>query len=467
MTFLSEGVGMPKSGGARDAILISLAQSVSCLGGLIFPFCPGPISWGFWMTVSMVTYLAMFWRVHAKRRLYLAERRKVGRSFIDKEHLDRVEFAYHLIVACCFFWTVLVIVYFINMALHLSLSPDHPWLQRDFSLAMLCDTVFDVLAKGIYMKLIVDVHFCVFDAEGRAQRQLGELRSLMSVLWDSSSDAIVISARSGDRVTSLLSPSFVRLAELPVPEQLVDRRGMALLLEVECQNRGVTSSPDNPQGASGFEIVSGSFVDCSEIPYGGLRGERMLAEADFNSNRSHEKALEVSDLICAAWNHSDLSNSEAVLMFQLCARRCEVKVSPHTDEMLVAVIRDVTERFKRLEAERKAHVEMVARQKEAQSVRRRCPQKGKARAPVLRVGSLHRLLTVTATSTLRLEMSVITDSKLVSFDTRSRTACWQGLNCAIVFATPCMRWSAQWTPSRARCRARDPPIRLAVAMMPR
>lgn len=94
----------------------------------------------------------------------------------------------------------------------------------------------------------------------------------------------------------------------------------------------------------------------------------MLAEANLGNSGSGENILQTSDLIYAAWMHAELSSSEAVLMFQLGDRRCEVKVSPHTDEMLVAVIRDVTERYKRLEAERKAHVEMVARQKDAQSV---------------------------------------------------------------------------------------------------
>jgi PAS domain-containing protein len=243
---------------------------------------------------------------------------------------------------------------------------------------MLCDTVFDVLAKGVYMKLIVDVHFCVFDAEGRARRQLGELRNLMSVLWDSSSDAIVISARSGDVITSLLSPSFLRLLGISLPEHLVTRRGVAMLLETEC-HRGIDSSVDNPQGASGFEIVSGSFVDCTEIPYGGMTGDRVLADVDFGSpggeatggqlSGKAESVLEASDLVYAAWNLAAATQTETVLMFQLSDRRCEVKVSPHNDDMLVAVIRDVTERFKRLEAERKAHFETVARQKEAQSVR--------------------------------------------------------------------------------------------------
>jgi hypothetical protein len=377
MTFLSEGVAMPKRSGLRSAILIALSQSISCVCGIVFPLCRGPVSWGLWMTLSMVTYLAMFERVYTKRRMYLAERNKTGSTFIDKEQLDRMQFAYQLIAVCSTVWTILVVIYFVNMLLHWYLPRDHPLMQQDWSLAMLCDTCFDVIAKAIYMKLIVDVHFCVFDAEGRAQRQLWELRNLMSVLWDSSSDAIVISARSGDKVTSLLSPSLLNLVDLPIPDRIAQRKGVALLIETE-RNPGIRSG-ENPQGERAYEITSCSYIDCSGVPYGSLRGESLLEEPSFTRNDGDGKgpsgiAAQASELVCAVWNHASRSMVESILMYQLSDRRCEIKVSPHTDDMLVAVIRDVTERFKRLEAERKAHFEAVARQKDAQSVRRfACP----------------------------------------------------------------------------------------------
>jgi hypothetical protein len=404
MTFLSEGVGMPKRSGLRSAIVISLLQSLSCVCGIVFPLCRGPVSWWLWMLLSMVTYLAMFERVYRKRNLYLAERNRTGSTFIDKEQLDRVQFAYQLIAACSVVWTILVVVYFVNMLLHWYLPSDHALLHQDWSLAMLCDTCFDVLAKAIYMKLIVDVHFCVFDAEGRAQRQLWELRNLMSVLWDSSSDAIVISARSGDKVTSMLSPSLLSLVDLPIPDRLAHRKGIALLIETE-SNPGIQSG-ENPQGGHAYEITSSSYIDCSGVPYGSLRGESLLEELSFVQNDDNDDdeseagdgrvaasrgiAGHAAELVRAVWNHSGRSAVESILMFQLADRRCEIKVSPHTDDMLVAVIRDVTERFKRLEAERKAHCEAVARQKDAQSVRVPKGESSCGRCTARFVGSLVR-----------------------------------------------------------------------------
>jgi hypothetical protein len=49
---------------------------------------------------------------------------------------------------------------------------------------MLFATFFDAIAKGMHMQLIVDAHCRVFDAEGRAQRLLSELKTMMSVLLD-------------------------------------------------------------------------------------------------------------------------------------------------------------------------------------------------------------------------------------------------------------------------------------------
>jgi hypothetical protein len=51
----------------------------------------------------------------------------------------------------------------------------------------------------------------MFDKGVRASRRLEELRQMMSVVWECSSDAIVISVRGWDgRVTNMLSPTFLR-----------------------------------------------------------------------------------------------------------------------------------------------------------------------------------------------------------------------------------------------------------------
>lgn len=373
MTFISEGVDIPNApGGLRQAVLASLIQSFSCLCALIFPYCPSVVSWLFWLSLSTLAYCAIFPRMLSKRHRYLSAQReaeKVG-YVAEREGLDRIRFAYLLTLVCAIIWTAFVLMFFANSAAHLLLPEDH--FIRHMSLSMIVDTAMDVTAKAIYLKMAVDVHFAVFDTEGQAKRQLSELRSLMSVLWDASSDAIIISARHGDRMTSLLSPSFLKLVEVELPEGIGNRKSVALLLETDTREESDDSDDDScsndgtdDEERDLVDVLSCSYVDCTEIPYGGLSDESLVAEVD----ESILHKVNASGLIAAAWRHVEKSQSESVLSYRFHEQQFEVKVSPHSESTLVAVVRDVTERHRRMEAERQAHLETVARQKDAQSVR--------------------------------------------------------------------------------------------------
>jgi hypothetical protein len=59
------------------------------------------------------------------------------------------------------------------------------------------------------------------------------MQKLMSVMWDSSADVICIYAFEQERVTALLSPSFVNLVGAELPAELQDRRGVAIHLVIE------------------------------------------------------------------------------------------------------------------------------------------------------------------------------------------------------------------------------------------
>ena len=52
------------------------------------------------------------------------------------------------------------------------------------------------------------------------------------------------------------------------------------------------------------------------------------------------------------------------------AIKCEIKVSKHGGFALVGIVRDVTERYRAFDAERRMHEEVLARQKDAQAVNR-------------------------------------------------------------------------------------------------
>ena len=249
MTFLSEAIDLRKK--PRRLLwpaFTALSQSLSCLCGIVFPYCPNLWLWVIVMIISCVTWAVMFPRAYIKyyNFKYKAPR---GNSFLASEQYTRIQFAYHLMLTCTLVWTVLVVLYFLNMAIYRMVDETH-WLRQQ-GLAMMVDTFFDVLAKAVYMKLIVDVHVAVFDREARAQRQLGELRRLMSVLWDSSSDVICISVSHNDKITSMFSPSFSALVGSALPFELRRRHSVALMLETQQYN---------PQ-EGGANVVSAYYVD--------------------------------------------------------------------------------------------------------------------------------------------------------------------------------------------------------------
>ena len=96
------------------------------------------------------------------------------------------------------------------MCIHLMLPEEH--YLRYPALAMLVDTVWEVGAKVTYCKVIIEAHMSVFAVDMRTMRKLNELKHLMSVLWVSSSDVVVICTEHDDgRITAIFSPSFLTL----------------------------------------------------------------------------------------------------------------------------------------------------------------------------------------------------------------------------------------------------------------
>ncbi|KAG7336806.1 hypothetical protein IV203_020514 [Nitzschia inconspicua] len=175
MTFLSEAVALQKKGNKTNqssdykaAIRNSVAQSLSCLsGGLICVHCNSYIWWAFFMSISVATWVMIFPRVMAKRRVFLHTkflRNSAGvatdDSYRQLELRDRLRFSYHLILTCSVVWSILVVLYCINAYIYRILPPDHPW--KDKAPAMIVDTFFDVLAKALYLRCIVEVHLSVF-----------------------------------------------------------------------------------------------------------------------------------------------------------------------------------------------------------------------------------------------------------------------------------------------------------------
>ncbi|CAB9523049.1 expressed unknown protein [Seminavis robusta] len=373
MTLLSESADLStKKDAWKYPIRVSIFQVLSTACGIIMPLCQSSAQWNFVMFVSCALFAALFPRVSARRKAFFQTPR--GRTVLEREYYDRRRFAYGLMSCCAFFWSNLVAMYFVNAAIHFFYPPGH-WLRFP-ALAMACDTFADILAKVVYTRILVEGHLIVFASDLRMVRKLNELKQLMSMLWISSSDVIVISTRhSKNRNATMLSPSFLALvgAKPPTIHSNSTNEVSASSSSNELkQSLALVLETDHGRVKSAYYVDTGSIsgepyperIDQSKIPlaYEDLENSAVLqalriTNAAWSSRHSDEplRALSIT--------HSDETRDDTKVM-------CEMKVSRHTEETAVAIVRDVTERYRRFEAESRAHEEQIARQRDMHTANR-------------------------------------------------------------------------------------------------
>ena len=375
MTFLCDAALIPKSNSAfKEMVVVSILQSVACLFGIIAPFLPGHKSWFFFLLCALVTFYPIFPRLWCKYLVFRRIRR--GITVAEIERYNRHRFSYELLLVCAVLWTFLVVIYFLNAYVHVFLPEDH--FLRAYPLAMYSDVVFDVLSKSVYMRQVIDAHKLVFHSEGVAQRQLNDLRRLMSALWESSSDMIILSIRHERKCLTLLSPGFSELL-VGSPYYRIQK---ALILEIQIEAPSLEQAFRKSYNRLRDEdyatlIKEAYFVDSTEFNfdnleesnnYNHLGPETVEAKIAYRLVRETWSSLyspetKVNELLPCDFDRTDGSTCH-----------CEMKVIPHDDNAMIAVVRDVTERVRRFEAERMVESEALKRQKEAQSVsiRRSC-----------------------------------------------------------------------------------------------
>lgn len=398
MTLLAESADLPNAPKAwRGPIIFALCQSLSTICGIFFPYCRNTIEWVIVMIISCVLFLAIFPRVVERRKMLQATPR--GKTVMEREYYDRRRFSYYLMLMCSICWSVLVTLYFIDMVIHMVCAPDSWW--RFPTLDMAWHTVADVLAKVIYMKIIFEAHQCVFASDLRTVRQLNELKQLMSTLWVSSSDVIVISTKlTKDRNATMLSPSFLKLVGANPPpmeyHRNTDPNGRSRERDHHHQEDQLdrsdsslfpSSSPLVGVAALVLEtdrgrIISAYYVDTNHIsgdPYPERIDPSTIKLATENiQHNAVQQALRITN---AAWMARMQSEDEPLRALSIvhCDESqgegkskimCEMKVSRHTTQTVVAIVRNVTERYRRFEAESRVHAETLARQRDMHTANR-------------------------------------------------------------------------------------------------
>ncbi|KAL7493844.1 hypothetical protein ACHAWT_002670 [Skeletonema menzelii] len=380
MTLMTECIDAPEYDGEKltqpwkKKMLVSSFESISTFCGFIFPFCDNLIVWSVAMFISCALYSTIMFRYFEKRRLFRTAKR--GRSVDEVELYDRARMSLSLHGMCCSVWTGITLMYFVTSAGHFFVPPR--WtLFHDPAVTMIGECFMDLVAKILYMALILEAHVAAFDEAKRANRRLAELRNTMSVVWENSSDTIAISVRKASgNVTTMISPSFFQPALIARQEKNIDNISAVLL---EIGNINTTYRRD-------------SITDCTKVHQKDLDefGMRIIQKADFADIDLHSarrtdqfeplnrndpmtsRAISFVDMLSRAWktNMDELVfEHDAILLAGSSRTKFEVKLTRLEENAIVIVVRDVSERYRRFEAEKRFVFETTARQKDAEANR--------------------------------------------------------------------------------------------------
>ena len=249
---------------------------------------------------------------------------------------------------------------------------------------MIEECFLDCLAKVLYMALIIEADSVAFDEVKRANRRLAELKNTINAVWENSSDTIAISIQKiSGNITSMISPSFFDGALAVQGKNANDISAVVL----DIQNQTIQTKRDH------FTNVAASIAS-SKLPCVRMK---IISKKDFDSlNLYHPRSdymfdpivghkgkeetdlmtyyvVAFSDIMSRAWQ---TKASESVFEHDLdpinrggSVTKFEVKVTRLDEQALVVVVRNVSERYKRFEAEKRFVIETTARQKDADANR--------------------------------------------------------------------------------------------------
>jgi signal transduction histidine kinase len=201
---------------------------------------------------------------------------------------------------------------------------------------------------------------------------------MMSVVWDNSSDVIGLSIKKPNgNVITLLSPTFLKLysdngnCHLGSDNNEHDSSGIAFELDAK-----YFLTTDDERRNDGDQKIIPSIVYQVEFsnnqftPLSGNGGNSDGPSIRKSSNASQGELTPISELVMKAWL---LKNNTKMLLHDLVrirnnsqeTIRCEANITRLEHNALVIVVRNISERFHRFEAEKKAVSETTARIKDA------------------------------------------------------------------------------------------------------
>jgi hypothetical protein len=363
MTFLTESIDLPlQGGGTFIAWLHGAAIGLSTICGAVFPFCTTWTSWMVVFTISWVLFCSLFIRLYQRSKRLAGMTR--GDTIEKKEEYDRAKYSLKIIAVCTAVWTALAIAWSAVALLAPRYAPPGSIFASE-ALVLITESIFEVISKIWYATLLIEVHHKVFDDASRTVRRLEELRNFMSAVWDTSSDLMAMCSRSGNQVSAIVSPAFFQL------EQDSDNPGdkpfenKTMIVEVNLEDGSyksftvdLTEQITRRDAIKIMWSVAQQNQTCPKIPTTGEKNVGAIAEMVCEAFRcQHGNGVLIKDMYT-------LKSSGIECKLQFEAKITQIKTSG-----LLLVLRDISERFKRFEAEKKLIEEVTARRKDAEANR--------------------------------------------------------------------------------------------------
>lgn len=371
------------------------------------------------MTISWVLFTSVYLRLYQRysryqnllqlhqQALFQAKQRRRNQSHQSlndiKEAVARARFSFHLILLCAISWTGIAVTFCVCAALKHYVTPGSFWASEE--IPMVSGHILECVSKIWYLSLQLQVYDRIFDETNLSVRRLEELRTLMSALWEASSDILVICAKTDQTIHAVLSPNALLQSRRSSPkhasmslEASIDTDTiscLSIMLEIS-PNLGTfcffpvdLSKPvtrvdawNIQQARSSSRKEFGTLSDSLEGSETGTTAEKNLTTiahlalqvcqshlVDRDSDDDGDSTDSQSDNADESWMLQELFAPPKDGSHKQSRVKCEAKVTPIDAGALLLVLRDVSERYERFEVEKQLLQEVIVRKKDAEAIR--------------------------------------------------------------------------------------------------
>ncbi|GAX18322.1 hypothetical protein FisN_23Hu216 [Fistulifera solaris] len=336
-----------------------LALSTFC--GMLFPLCRDATSWWIVMTVAWLCFNAIYVLVYRRRSVYYLHKITFEDATVSLPHeanIDLSRSAYNLALACASTWTMLSVV-FTFMCFTNKLAPTDSWLNHPAN-PVVFTTFFEIVSKVIYLSCIFETYDKVFDQKAIAFRRLEEMRNFMCAVWASSSDAIVYVLDGNDHISARISPAFLKLIGVTSGRacSLLGRGDVSLIIDI---------SPSK----SSFTVFAMDLTKevTREDVTNALNAKKFLFEQTEDVTVDEANIVAVAELIL----HETKIPGQTMKVFHKIEHDlrvsipCEATVANLEGNSRVVVLRDISDRLQRFEAEKLLIEEVTSRKKDTEA----------------------------------------------------------------------------------------------------